>query len=284
MRLGKEVLLCSAGPFSRKGVTNHVDQFIEKPSPEQKAGVRVIVVDCSTMERTGSLQEEIEGLPCAIIDHHDAVTHPPSSVQTPVYIDANAPSCTLLIEKLLNVLGLELTEEEASLLLFGLCTDTGFFRHMTEKDGAAFEAVARMVNRGASPKKLFNLMSGGKSLESRILMGRVLSRVESHFDGKLLLSHETLEDLNAFGLESRDTDALVQMMFSVEGVEAMVIIRQECADNHTVSLRSVDKIDVAQIAASLGGGGHKNAAGLTLKESASNIKKIMLNRFAEIFV
>jgi len=283
IRMGKEALVCSAGPFKRTELKDYTNQFKCIPTEEDKSGSRLILVDCSNMERIGDIHETLKKLPYAIIDHHAAANHPPSTPQSPVYLDADSPSCTLLIKKLINAFDLELTKEEASLLLFGICTDTGFFRHLTDKDGEVFEAAAHLVRHGANPKKLFNIMNGGKSLNSRIQMGNILSRIESHFMGRLTISHETLEEFKVYGLEGRDSDGLFQMLLAIEGVEAAVIIRQECADNCTVSLRSVDKINVAQIAASFNGGGHKNASGLTMQGNISSVKKIILEAFSRVF-
>lgn len=282
LRIGKEAVVCSAGPFKRSELKDYAHQFTAAPTEEEKSGARFIIVDCSGKERTGDLQELIEKFPCAVIDHHAAVTHSPSTPQAPVYVDANAPSCTLLIEKLINTLGLELTEEEATLLLFGLCTDTGFFRHLTEKNSTVFISAANMVLRGASPKNVYRVMNGGKSFNSRILLGHILSRTESHFNGKLMLSNETLEEFKTFGFEARDSDNLNKMLQAIENVEAVVIIRQECEESCTVSLRSIEKVDVAQIAASFGGGGHRNASGFTMKGNISDIKQIILEAFKNI--
>jgi len=282
LRIGKEAIVCSAGPYKRTELRDYIDQYTEIPETI-KPGTKVIIVDCSGRERTGEIRDFLEKLPCAIIDHHAAATHPPSSKEAPVYVDPASPSCTLLIYNLIKALDLELTEEEASLLLFGLCTDTGFFRHMTNKNAFAFEAAAEMIECGASPKKIFSIINGGKSLNSRKLIGHILSRTESHYDGKLLVSCETLDEYNTFGYESRDSDSLNQLLLSIEGVEAVVIIRQECADNCTVSLRSIDKVNVAQIASSFNGGGHKNAAGLTMKGELSIVKEIMLESFKNSF-
>jgi len=281
-RLGKTAVVCSAGPFKRTELREYTGLFVPVPQNEDRTGTKVIIVDCSGRERIGDIKEYLEEFPCAVIDHHSAVTHPPSTPEAPVYIDASSPSCTLLVYKLITALDLVMTKEEAVLLLFGLCTDTGFFRHMTEKTSAAFEAAAEMIRCGASPKNIFGIINGGKSLNSRILMGRILARTESHFDGKLLLSCETLDEFNTFGYESRDSDSLNQLLMSVAGVEAVAIIRQELADNCTVSLRSIDKVNVAQIAASFGGGGHKNAAGLTMKGDISYAKNCILESFSKV--
>jgi phosphoesterase RecJ-like protein len=283
LRMGKKAVVCSAGPFKRTELKNYYHQFVESPTEEEKKDAKAIIIDCSNMDRTGSLIEFLEKMPYAIIDHHASAHHGNSTPQIPVYVDADAPSCTLLIEKVITALGLELTADEAALLLFGLCTDTGFFRHLTENNAAVFEAAANMVRRGASPKTIYNIMNGGKSLSSRILMGNILSRTESFFDGKLLISHETLEEFKKFGFEGRDSDNINKMLQSVDGFEATVIIRQECDDNCTVSLRSLDKIDVSQIAAAFGGGGHKNASGLTMQGNISSVKEKILESFSKVF-
>jgi len=281
-RLGKEAVVYSDGPFSRTELKEFSGKF-KNTLAEEKPGAKAIIIDCSKIERTGSLQDTLERFPRAIIDHHAASDHPLSSPDAPVYVDADAPSCALLIEKLINALGLELTEEEASLLLFGVCADTGFFRHLTDKNGVVFEAAARMARHGANPKKIFQILNGGKSLNSRIMMGKILSRTESFYDGRLLVSHETLEEFKTYGLEGRDSDSLYQTLMSIEGALAAIIIRQECDDNCTVSLRSTDKIDVARIAMSFGGGGHRNASGLTMQGNISSVKQIMLKSFSEVF-
>jgi len=283
LRMGKTAIVCSAGPFKRAEIKEYSDRFTDILPEISRKDTKVIIVDCSGKERTGDLDKTLNEFPCAVIDHHAAATHSQSTNEAPVYVDSNAPACAVLIYKVINALGLELTEEEASLLLFGICTDTGFFRHLTEKNAQVFELTAKLISRGASPKKTFYKMNGGKSLSSRILLGNILSRTESYFDGKLLLSYETLSESENFGFEGRDSDSLNQLLLAVENTEVVVIIRQELVDNCTVSFRSIDKVDVAQIAASFGGGGHKNASGLSMKGEISFVKQKVLEAFKNIF-
>lgn len=278
LRLGKKADVCSAGPFKRTEIKDFAHEFID-PAEKSDENLKVIIVDCSGIERTGSIQDLLEKYSFAVIDHHDAVTHEESSQGSPVFVDPESPSCTLLIEKLLTSLGLKPTLEEAELLLFGLCTDTGFFRFLTECDDYVFEAAARFLRSGANPKKIYQKLNGGKSLNSRFLMGHILLRTEEFFDGRLLISCETLEEFNEYGLEARDSDSVNKLLQSIEGVEAIAIIRQEDEETCTVSLRSADKVDVGQLASSLGGGGHKNASGLTIKGNISSIKQIILESF-----
>jgi phosphoesterase RecJ-like protein len=237
------------------------------------------VTDCSALHRAGDLEPCLKGLPLALIDHHAAGDHPSEKDGTVIFLDPYAPSVTFMILTLIEALGLSPTAEEAEFLLFGLCTDTGFFRHVDAGGAETFAAASRMIHAGANPKAVFQAMNGGKSLDSRILMGHVLSRAEAHFGGRLILSTEEYEETQRFGLEGRDSDMLYQLLQSVAGMEAIVIIRQESPDNCTVGLRSRDRVDVAAIAASFGGGGHKNAAGLSVPGTIAALRPKILAAF-----
>jgi phosphoesterase RecJ-like protein len=304
-RLGKEAIPCSAGPFKRIEVTPYKDYFISQPGGKEREGAGVILMDCSGKDRTGDLEPALEGLPLAIIDHHATSLYAPpadpragpmlspeSGAPGPgpsgggnpvVYIDAGAPSVTFMTLGIIEALGVKPSPEEAELLLFGLCTDTGFFRHVDDRGAETFARASRLIAAGASPKRVFQAINGGKSLDSRIFIGLVLSRAQSYFEGRLILSVETYEDLQRFGPEGRDSDSLYQLLQSVKGVEAIVIIRQETPAKCTVGLRSRDAVDVAAIALQFGGGGHKNAAGLSLDGTIDIIRPRILAAFEKIF-
>ena len=277
-RLGKIAVPCSAGPFKRTEIKSYEKYFMSTIDDKTKQGARVIVVDCTSIDRTGSLEPALKGLPVAQIDHHKHSADE-STIQGPVYVNEKAPSTTVLILNLIDALGATLQAEEAELLLFGLCTDTGFFRHVDCENALAFETAARLTRAGANPKKVFQAIHGGKSLNSRLLLARILGRAESHFNGKLILSYEEYEESVQFGMESRDSDTLYQLIQSVSGVEAIAIIRQETPENCTIGLRSLDKVDVGAIARKFGGGGHLNASGVSVSGTITEIRKKLLEIF-----
>jgi phosphoesterase RecJ-like protein len=278
-RLGKEALPCSAGPFKRSEIMPYADRFTANIGEAEREGARVIVMDCSGESRTGDIGAALEGLPRAIIDHHATNPDADDTGKGPVYLDRQAPATCFMTLAVLEALGLEPTPEEAELLLFGLCTDTGFFRHVDAQGSEIFASAARLVRAGADPKGIYRAIHGGKSLDSRILLGRVLSRAESHFGGRLILSTEEYEETQRFGLEGRDSDQLYQLLQSVSGVEAIAIIRQESPDNCTLGLRSQDRVDVAEIALQFGGGGHKNAAGASVAGAIADLRPRILKAF-----
>jgi phosphoesterase RecJ-like protein len=280
-RLGKEAVPCSAGPFKRVEVKPFAPRFTAVPSEAERRNARVIVVDCSSPDRTGDLAPCIQGLPLALIDHHSAGVH--SGKDTVFYVDPEAPSVTFMILTLIEALGLSPTAEEAEYLFFGLCTDTGYFRHVDEQGAETFFYAGKLIRAGASPKKTFNAINGGKSFNSRILLGVQLSRAEEHFGGRLIYTSEEYEETQRFGLEGRDSDTLYQLLLASAAVEVIVVVRQETPDRCSVGLRSRDQVDVAAVAADFDGGGHKNAAGFACPGLIRELKPKILARFEQVF-
>jgi len=201
-RRGKKTILLSSGPFKRPEIRTYEQLFLPSfPDTANLEKTALVVLDCSNIERIGDAAEGLENLPTTIIDHH--ATNMASNILD--YVDPASPATTILVQDIIESFGEKPSREEAELLLFGLCTDTGFFRHLDTSFPRAFESAARLVAAGASPKETFLHMTGGKSIESRFLIARILSRLQRFYGGQMIVSHETLEDTEAFGLEGRDS-------------------------------------------------------------------------------
>jgi bifunctional oligoribonuclease and PAP phosphatase NrnA len=279
-RSGKKAYLCSAGPFTRTEIMAYENFFsVEVPPENPSERAAAIILDCSSLQRIGDVAQTLPKVPLAFIDHHAAG----NAVGDVVFIDDKAPSVTSMVLLLIEAMGGSPNKKEAELLLFGLGTDTGFFRHLDERSAETFQAAARLVTAGASPKHVYNLMYGGKSLFSRKLMGEILTRTEPFYDGALLVSYVTLQDQQRYGLASRDSDTLYQLLLGIAGCEAAMIIRQEGDTDCTVGLRARDRIDVGSIAASFGGGGHRLAAGLMIRGGIEDVKAKLSSAFAPWF-
>lgn len=281
-RLGKKTQLLSAGPFERSEIRQYEPLFSAKVSNSVLAlreGVAVVIVDCSGIERTGDIAEQLTHFPSICIDHH--ATNTTKITGSLVYTDA--PSTTFIIQSIIEKMSGAVTREEAEMLFFGLCTDTGFFRHLDERSGEVFAHTARLVKAGANPKRTFAVMNGGKSFSSRTLISRVLSRMQSYYDGRLIVSFETYQDKQEIGVENRDSDMVYQLIQSIAGVEAICVVRQDTETHCSVGFRSRDTVDVSSIASSFGGGGHKQAAGLYIEGSAEQLIPRFVKAFAPQF-
>jgi len=275
-RMGKKTLLLSAGPFKRTEIRAYEPLFAASiESAEIPGGAAVLILDCSNIDRVGDASAGLDRYPAAIIDHH--ATN--NSSNPADYVDGSAPSTTVLVQGIIERMAGSPTPGEAQHLLFGLCTDTGFFRHLDERSSESFAFTSRLIAVGANPKKTFAQMNGGKSFGSRILISRILSRMTRYYGGQLIVSYETLEDTLEYGLEGRDSDSLYQLIQSIAGIEAIVIVRQETAENCTVGFRSLDRIDVSAVASSFGGGGHRQASGLSIEGTID----ALIPRFVKAF-
>jgi len=257
-RLGKTPILLSDGPFKRTEITQYAPLFSTKIPKEYKNrdDVAALVVDCSSIERVGSIQYEIEGMEVAFIDHH-ATNNESSPI---AFIDGSAPAAACLVQDLIENMTGNVEKDEAYFLLFGICTDTGFFRHLDENSEHTFSRVSRLVAKGVSPKIIFAQMNGNKSFASRLLMGETLSRLKLYYNGSLAISWQTQEDFIKYGLEGRDTDTTYMLLQAIKGVEAIVLVKEE-DDGCSIGFRSLDRVDVSIIAKQFGGGGHKLASG-----------------------
>ena len=279
-RLGYEVFQGNQGPFKRLEINRYQPLFSETIDPFFKTkNPAVVVLDCSTPDRLGSLQAELGSLPIAVVDHH-AVGQPFGDVR---WVVPKAPSTTFLVERIIHTLLGAPTEEEAYWLLLGLCTDTGFFRHLEVGSSPAFHTAARLTDAGASPKAVFQHLNGGRLLANQKLMGLVLSRVESFWDNRVLFSWEEEGDRAALGAENRESDMIYQVLQSVSGNLVVVLLRQEGPDKVTGGLRSKDVVDVASLAAAFGGGGHIRASGFSCPGRWQDVKKKILEALRPYF-
>jgi phosphoesterase RecJ-like protein len=275
-RRGKKTILVSAGPFKRPETKKYESLFVASVAPEtMPADTALVVLDCSNIERLGDAARGLESFPAAIIDHHatNDSTHEFS------FVSGKAPSTAFLVQTVIEAIDGPVTKEEAELLLFGMCTDTGYFRHLDATSAETFEHTARLVAAGANPKKTFAAMNGGKSFGSRILISRLLSRMVTWYSGRLVITYETIEDTQEYGLEGRDSDSLYQLIQSIAGVEAIVVVRQETETTCSVGFRSLDRVDVSVVAAAFGGGGHRQASGLNVEGTIDDL----IPRFVKAF-
>ncbi len=273
-RIGKSARLLSPGPFKRPEIAEYEQLFLQSTGLDITEGV-LVIVDCSTLERIDRFSTLAERLGTLVIDHH-ASGDPFGDFRL---VDPASPSTTLIVQDIIEQLGYVPTKEEAELLLFGFCTDTGFFRHLESGTASVFLAVSRLVEAGASPKNAHAHMYGGRTIGSRMLLGTILSRAQVHFGGKFILSYETLEDLNAYGMESRDSDTLYQLLVSVQGVQAVALVREETDTVCSVGLRAPGDLDVGAIAKRFSGGGHRKAAGFQFTGSRKEVIDLLINTF-----
>lgn len=281
-KYAKSYQLLSAGPFKRTEISAYESRFSSQMrflSDEEMGRSALIIVDCSEVSRLGAIEGDFKGLDTFIIDHHKSA----ENMETKnTIIDSSSPAACCLVQMLYEALLGPLEKDAAELLFLGLATDTGYFRFLGADSGSVFRAASRLVDAGVSPRSVHDEVTGGKPWTTRKLLALMLTRAKQYLDGRLVVTYETMEDTFKWGVNGRDNDMLYQALLSTEGVEAAAFLRQETECTCTGGFRSRDNIDVSQIAAKFGGGGHKNASGMSIEATIDTLLPAVVNEFAKV--
>jgi len=276
--LGKEPSLYSAGPFDRPEITQLASQFSADVPAAKRAGSAVVILDCSTPDRTGSLGGQVEGLPTLVIDHHSAG----EEFGTARMVDSSAPSTTMLVLSLFEAFRKVPDRATAQLLLFGLCTDTGFFRHLAAGSQETYRSIARLAELGTSTAEVYMLVFGGRELSSRKLLAEMLLRVESYAGGRLLVTWQTTEDRQRLEAHQRGEDELYRLLQTVSGNSVVALLKQEGEGRFSVGLRSGPGVDVGALASTFGGGGHRQASGFDIQGTLESVKNSVVDALLKL--
>lgn len=277
---GKTYCLLNVGPFKRTEIRPYEKYFTSVlPKSILKAeNVGVIIVDCSELSRLGDVDPVITRLDTYILDHHKTAECTEKSI-----IDPSSPAASCIVQQLFEALAGPLDKETADILFFGLSTDTGFFRFLDSNSSEVFLAASRLVAAGANPRTTYDFITGGKPWSTRKLLGTMLDKADRYYGGRLVITTENLEDTRRMGSEGRDSDSLYQLLLAVEGVEAVVFVREETDKTCTLGFRSRNDVDVSSIASVFGGGGHKNASGALTEGTPGTLIPKIKEEFSKFF-
>src|SRR3990172_4037494 len=171
-----------------------------------------------------------------------------------------------MIYNLCKAMGVRVTKEIAECVYTALITDTGSF-HYSNTTERTFKVASELVRTGVKPAKTAEAVFASYPWSRIQLMGEVLSTAKRNETGRVACLRQTLEMQKKTGAADEDADGFVNYPLTVGEVEAVALLK-ECAPGvYRTSLRSKGDVNVARVAETFGGGGHRNAAGCTLKGS-----------------
>ncbi len=275
--LGKQVR-CSApwetaAVYKSLGAASLLSRREELPDFDHEA---VFTLDSPTPARTSDLIEPNDGQLVVNIDHH-----PTNEQYGKINVVEGATSATaVLVYRLLSFIDPERIDEEiAGYLYLGIMMDTGGFRFQNT-DSEALTCAAELVERGARPHDLAQEFLFMKGYDSLKLLGRSLGSLELHCDGRLAVMVVTQSMLSGSGGSMNDTEGFVDYPASIESIELCALFREIGESEVRVSLRSRGEYDVSGLADRYGGGGHRNAAGLTIHDDLRTAKSRIIEDLA----
>jgi phosphoesterase RecJ-like protein len=255
-------------------------QLVQQVLPESFAWDTAVVLDCGTLERIGVAMDFVRGLPQVInIDHH--VTN--TNFGQYRLVDATACSSAEIVYRLLKKMAVTIDAAIATSIYTGILTDTGSFR-FANTNSAAYTICSEMVQAGVDPYTVAQHVYGTYSLGRIKLLNMALDSIEISANGKLSLMTLTQDMFRETDTNPEDVDGMINYAKRIEDVKVAALIMENengaVQKRYHVSLRSDGTVDVAEIAASFGGGGHFSAAGFGVESSLKALKKT-INSIAE---
>jgi phosphoesterase RecJ-like protein len=266
---GKKVVCWNEDALPQKLRFLDPDSLFQKPKRGQKFDC-VIATDCASFERLGKVGKCIGDRKIFInIDHHESN----SRYADINWVSAREPSCGELIFRLLKVARWPITKLIADNLFTAVSTDTGSFQYATTRPGT-FHTGAELVTRGANLAKICDEVYQSYPLSRARLLKHVYSRFRLTDDDRIAWFWLKKNDFARTGAESNDSEGLIDHIRAIEPVVVACAFEEIGPELTRISLRSKsDKINVNEIAAQFGGGGHSAAAGARIPGKPLSVQR-----------
>ena len=234
----------------------------------------VICLDFNSLERIDKLGQLISASNTKIlmIDHHIE----PEPFYELAISRADVSSTSELVYNYIqdldktNLIDLEIGEA----IMTGILTDTGSFRHNTNKGTyfVAGELKAKGVDDYYLQDKIFNSMT---EKQLRLLGHCLANRMEIISEYRTGIIHLTLNDYEEFDIKRGDTEGIVNYILMLKKMDVAIFVRQQ-PKIVKLSLRSKGDISVQALARDhFNGGGHVNASGGHLYGSIGKVVRIL---------
>ena len=201
-------------------------------------------------------------------------------------IDSSYPATGQLLFDLYNEMGIKLNHDIAINLITGILTDTASFRH-GDNIVETLRVVYELAKFAPDFPKVINVMENSNRKESLVFEGLALSSFKTFFNGKFAIASVSHEEIlkNGFTEDDMFTGSIVNKIKSIIGVEFSAILVEKEKGLVKISVRSRDanKFDVSKLAVTLGGGGHRAAAGIKLSMTLPEAIEKLVNTAKEIY-
>jgi phosphoesterase RecJ-like protein len=215
----------------------------------------VISCDCGSVDRLGF---DLEGREILNIDHHDSNTkYGAVNVIVPEYASSSQVAFRLF-ESLYDTCA-----DAATCFYTALLSDTRYFT-TSSVNGEVFTVAKRLVELGAVPENIAKNFTQRRPLSSLRILEKSLASLALKNEAKIATLMVSKENIKATGATVPDMEGIVDYAKSLSTVQ-IAVFAMELEDGIRISLRSKGA-DVSKVALAFGGGGHKVAAGFTMKQ------------------
>jgi len=221
-----------------------------------------------------------------VIDHH--LKGDPEVADRRVIDASAAAACSIVAPLCVRILGAAspsaLPPEVVEPLYMGIGTDTGWFRHSNVTPDT-MRLVADLLETGIDHEAIFQRIEQQERPSRLRLLARALASLELERDGSLAIMTLRRKDFEEAGASPGESGGFLDIVKTVEIVRVAALLTEAVPPDDPsapltkISLRSKggpELIDVNKVAASLGGGGHAQAAGARVAADLSETKAMLL--------
>ena len=217
-----------------------------------------IAMDCGDERRLGNAVRYFnEAKHTACIDHH--VSNNSFAEENYIFPDASS-TCELICELVDEE---KITKDIAECLYTGIVTDTGVFQY-TCTSSSTMDKAGMLMDKGIDFSRIVDEAFNEKTFNQNRAMGQALLSSKLHFDGKVITSYLTLEQMRELEVLPKHMEGIVSQMRVTKDVELAVFLYENEDHTYKVSFRVNGSFDAASLAMHFGGGGHVKAAGCTV--------------------
>lgn len=255
--------------------------IIESPADLPADTARLVIVDTGAYSQLGPLADAVRPMldRTLILDHHLS-----GDVQAADrYIDPTAAAAAEIIATLNDKLfagrsipaAASQTINEA--LFTGIASDTGWFRFSNVTPNT-HRLAADLIAAGVNHTDLYARLEQAERPEKLKLLIRAVESLELLADDRAAVMTLCAKDFAETGARTEETERLIDLPQQVGSVQVIALISEALTaqgPQTRISFRSkplADAVNVAELAAQFGGGGHARAAGAKLDEPIEDVR------------
>jgi phosphoesterase RecJ-like protein len=260
-------------------------KFLKGSNEIKKSAKKTDVFDCAIIlesinfSRMGDIITPYQSKKVINIDHHLAYTN----FGTVNYIVPSSSSTAELVLSILDYMKIRLTRSEAENLYTGILTDTGRFQQINTTPNSHI-ACAKLMGYGIDINEIYKKVYENGSINALKLQGIALCGIKTILDDSVSYIVLTKDMFKKSGAKDNDGSDIIKYTLRIEGVKVGCIFKEIDEKITKVSCRSIRSFDVLGVVGRFGGGGHKNAAGCTIKEginaSIKMIRRVLKEKLA----
>lgn len=266
--LGKEVRVLCADPLPEMYRYLYPDYT---PSRVLEWPVEyVVAVDVATADLLGGLEEKYGQMVDLCIDHHPSNT----DYAALTCLWAGAAACAEPAAAIIKAIGLPVSSRIAECLYTGLATDTGGFR-FSNTTAATMRLAAEIMESGVDTARLNTCIFESVSKAKMLAEARMMSALQFYENDRIAVMPVTLAIRAETGVTGEELEDVAGIPRKIEGVLLGITIKEHEEECH-ISLRSKEPVNADQIAAAFDGGGHRFAAGCTIRASVEEAARLLV--------